>query len=124
MPYKDPARARERWLKYAKDHAEEARLRTRAWVRANPEKKKEWDLNQLGWTLSSYEEVSAAQGALCAICKLPEKNRKLAADHRHTDPPQRRGLLCSLCNRMVGFAKDNPLLLEAAAAYLRKYGVE
>ena len=44
------------------------------------------------------------------------------ADHEHTIPPKPRGLLCGLCNKGLGQFKDDPILLENAAIYLRKWG--
>ena len=122
--YKDPEKAKARNLKYAKEHAEERRQKTREWCKKNPDKKRAWDLSQLGWTLEMWNAVLSAQDGVCAVCKQPEVSRRLAADHEHVVPPRPRGLLCSECNKGLGMFKDNPSLLEAAAAYLRKYGAK
>ena len=77
-------------------------------------------LRKAGWTKQSYEKTAALQQNRCAICKkLVEK--RLHADHKHVDPPFPRELLCYQCNPGLGMFYDNPELLEAAAAYLRKH---
>ena len=124
MPFKDPVKDKEYHTKYAKEHAKEKALKTRAWVKNNPNKKKAWDLKQLGWTLELYGAVSIAQNNVCAVCKRPQEGKALAADHEHISPPKPRGLLCGECNTGLGKFQDSPELLEAAAAYLRKYGAK
>lgn len=63
------------------------------------------------------------QGGRCAICpkKVSLDGKALSVDHCHTSG-KIRGLLCSECNRGIGYFTDNPELLEAAAAYLKKTG--
>lgn len=74
-----------------------------------------------GITLEEYEQMSRGQGDVCKICKEPEKKlaRKLSIDHNH-DTGEIRGLLCSLCNLMLGHAKDSILILESAIVYLQR----
>ena len=59
------------------------------------------------------------QDGCCAICGIPEKElkRRLAIDHCHTKG-HIRGLLCTRCNFVLGFAKDNPYILQSAIDYL------
>lgn len=52
----------------------------------------------------------------CDICNRP-RNEKSAIDHDHFTG-QIRGLLCYHCNLMLGHAKDDPVVLIAAAEYL------
>ena len=74
-----------------------------------------------GMSLDDYRAALDAQGGVCAICGLPpEPQRRLAIDHSHTTG-KRRGLLHRLCNLILGNAKDNPAVLDASAAYLRRY---
>jgi hypothetical protein len=76
-------------------------------------------------TLDQYEQLTAAQGGVCAICGSPEavvdtrtgKTKTLAIDHCH-DTEEVRGLLCTSCNQGIGRFKDNPALLLRAAGYL------
>jgi hypothetical protein len=58
------------------------------------------------------------------VCGRPEtatrngKAKHLAVDHNH-ETGKVRHLLCGNCNMMIGYANENPLTLEKAAAYLR-----
>ncbi len=74
-----------------------------------------------GISVERYDQMWRDQGGLCYICGDPEqvRNRRLAVDHDHATRHVRR-LLCTGCNRGLGFFRDNPAILEAAARYLRK----
>lgn len=74
-----------------------------------------------------YEALALKQGDCCAICRNPEvsmtatgRRMMLHVDHDHKTG-RIRELLCSSCNSMVGFAKENESLLEAAKEYLKKH---
>ncbi len=58
----------------------------------------------------------------CEICKDPIQRGtgKSAIDHDHSTGLV-RGVLCGSCNKLLGFAKDDPAILLAAANYLRKH---
>jgi hypothetical protein len=81
-----------------------------------------------GITLATYNKMMDDQGGVCAICEKPEfavrsgKIRALAVDHDH-ETGAVRSLLCTNCNPMIGYAKDNPILLRKAAAYLERHKV-
>lgn len=76
-------------------------------------------LHKYGITPEQYNSMLQAQGGVCAICKLPCKTyERLGVDHCH-ETKKIRGLLCLECNRGIGALKDDPALLDAAAAYLR-----
>jgi hypothetical protein len=81
---------------------------------------------RFGITQDDYDWLMATQDGVCAICRQPE-TRHLAADRApsrlaidHQDDLGIRGLLCYRCNIGLGHFRDNPELLDAAAAYLRK----
>ena len=82
-----------------------------------------------GISIEEYEAKMEAQDNLCMICKQPcsaiwkatDKRKFLSQDHDHSTG-QNRDLLCDRCNRGLGNFLDDPELLEAAAAYLRKWG--
>lgn len=80
-------------------------------------------LKRVGATPEMYNAMYQAQGGLCAICKTDKpdlpKGDNFAVDHCHKTK-RVRGLLCNRCNLVLGKAEDDPLLLEAMAAYLRK----
>lgn len=66
-----------------------------------------------------YAERLNQQGGCCAICGATAESigQTLAVDHDH-ETGAVRGLLCAMCNRMLGCAKDRPEVLRAGADYL------
>jgi hypothetical protein len=117
--------------------AEAARVSAKAWAKRNPERVKRngkaWRANnphrhkrnrrqeqvrKYGLTLADYEAMKARQQGRCAICKRTQE-ANLGVDHCHTTG-RVRGLLCHDCNRMLGFARDNPQTLATAAKYLKE----
>ena len=80
-----------------------------------------------GLTVEQYEAMVEAQGGLCAACGQPETHRyrsgevtRLAVDHDH-ETDAIRGLLCQRCNSALGRFGDSAELIEALAAYRRRY---
>lgn len=76
---------------------------------------------------AEYEKLVAAQGGVCAICKLAETNvvskknpkvRILSVDHCHKTG-KIRGLLCHACNVGIGHFEDDPSLIDRAIQYLK-----
>lgn len=75
-------------------------------------------LKKFGITVEKYNEILEAQSGVCAICGFVcSSGKSLAVDHDHSTGAI-RGLLCSHCNLTLGYMKDSPLRLRAAAAYL------
>lgn len=75
-----------------------------------------------GVSLDEYDALHVAQDGCCAICKAPKPGGKysfLHVDHDH-ETGKVRGLLCTNCNRALGYMGDDPLRLTIAAAYLSK----
>lgn len=73
-----------------------------------------------GITSEEYDAMLEAQGGACAICGGTEGmslDRHMAVDHCHATGKV-RGILCSHCNRGLGFFKDNIETLKAAIKYL------
>lgn len=65
--------------------------------------------------------LAEAQNNVCAICGEQEKaGRPLNIDHCHATGVV-RSLLCSRCNWGLGNFRDNPELMELAAAYIRSH---
>lgn len=71
-----------------------------------------------------YEALYRAQNGACYICRRPGISKQLAVDHDHSCCPGPkscgrcvRGLLCSPCNRYLGYIRDNWL----AGVRLRDY---
>lgn len=111
-------------LEYHAKNKNRERDKRRARYKANPEK---YITRQrryyYGVTAEQTSGLLAAQGNCCAICKTdkPLGRGIWHLDHDHTTKTV-RGFLCHHCNVGLGFFKDNPLKLEAAANYLRRHG--
>lgn len=70
-----------------------------------------------GISIEEYNEMWARQNGLCAICGKPD-DRLLAVDHNH-ESGKTRGLLCTKCNPMIGFAQESIDVLFSAIEYLQ-----
>lgn len=131
---------------WATRNLEKHRANARAWQDKNQEKnsarQKIWEVKNrknrsaqtLAWQRRNPEKVRAAKGMVfgdktitqmlvtqmtcCAICRCTLLGGKAThVDHDHYTGAV-RGLLCSRCNRGLGFFCDDPRLLARAIAYL------
>jgi len=66
-----------------------------------------------------YLKMAKLQGHKCAICNKKPANKRLAIDHDH-ETGKICGLLCSKCNRALGYLNDDKELLRKAISYLEK----
>lgn len=105
-----------------------ARAAAKVWRAANRKRHNETAMRcKYGITRDDFDRMSTAQGDVCAICGRTETRRnkngvyRLHIDHDH-ETGRIRALLCHHCNAGLGHFKDDPKLLEAAAAYLRNHG--
>jgi hypothetical protein len=104
----------------------------RDYRKSNPEKMKAFDKLYAAqkWiahlrrkyriTIKEYEDMLSLQSGKCAICgtdKSGGRTDKMHVDHNHSSK-EVRGLLCSSCNQMLGYAKDNVRILKSAVVYL------
>lgn len=77
-------------------------------------------LRTFGLSLDQFESLLKSQHGLCAICLTDDPGaRGWAIDHDHTTGVV-RGILCGGCNRGLGYLKDCPVVVAAAADYLRR----
>ena len=120
----DPELRRQQQRRSRLTNKEQHLCRQRQWRESNPDKVQNARLkNKFGITLSDYNETLKSQGGVCAVCSNQcSAGRSLAVDHNH-DTGQTRGLLCSTCNRGLGYFKDRVELLRAAIIYLEKHVV-
>jgi len=82
-------------------------------------KRNEWLKWRYRITIDDYDRMWRDQNGACRICKTVfETERHACVDHDH-NTGKVRSLLCSFCNIGLGSFRDNPLLCEAAASYLR-----
>lgn len=118
-------------LAWADRNRERARTASREYQRRfkrdNPEawrrKHRQGTLRRAhGISLETFEEMSAAQQGLCAICHKPELSRHghLNVDHDH-QTGKIRGLLCNGCNGALGLVFDDPAILRAMIRYLEQH---
>lgn len=88
-----------------------------------------------GMTAERYQELFVKQNGLCCICGNPEtmivkrtgQLLPLSVDHNHECCPGKkscskcfRGLICSSCNKGLGYFKDSILNLRNAIEYLQR----
>jgi len=73
----------------------------------------------MGVTPKVVEELLNLQDGRCCICQHSFDQRKPFVDHDHQSGLI-RGLLCSQCNSVLGFAKDQIPRLERAILYLKR----
>lgn len=113
--------------KYYNNNTKKVYVRINKWKSNHPESVKKIRQKQhlkhtYGIPIEQYYEMLTLQMSGCTICKktIVENAKFLAVDHNHTTGKV-RGLLCNKCNRLLGFANDNPELLRKAADYLDKY---
>lgn len=121
MAYKDKEKANKNARKwYAKNRVKVA-AKTRDYQKRHPEKDIERHLKaNHGITFAVYNDMLIGQGGVCKICKKPCKHRRrLSVDHDHATG-KIRGLLCHLCNAILGMCSDSPEILETAVKYLRE----
>ncbi len=102
----------------------------RSWSKSNPIKRNEyarkgWLRRNYGMTVDDFRLLLTEQGGRCAICgtdRSGQKSKYLHVDHCHKTKKV-RGLLCDLCNRGLGYFRDESGLLLAAAKYLKKHEI-
>lgn len=78
------------------------------------------DAKVYGLAEGAYEALLEIQGGTCPICQRGDGHgaKRFAIDHDHATGAV-RGALHSECNRLLGWARDNPEVFDRAAAYLR-----
>lgn len=84
------------------------------------ERNRRFQMAKYDLTVEEFDAMLQEQGYKCAICRREQcpSYGILSVDHDHSTGSV-RGLLCASCNKGLGFYLDDPLLLEAAAQYLR-----
>lgn len=104
----------------ARERAKDRARHPDRWIRTN------YNLSRDQWNA-----LLAKQGGVCAVCGATESRGigSFHVDHDHSCCPGRRscgkcvrGLLCNLCNPMIGHARDDPTILRKAATYLEQGG--
>ena len=107
--------ARARFNKSEKGRAA-AKLRRAGYTPADRFRWRLWRKYRL--TFEMWETLLIAQAGRCELCTSPMPDP--CVDHRHADGTV-RALLCGPCNLLVGAVERDPILVNAAVSYLRKY---
>ena len=81
-----------------------------------------------GLSVDEYQTLLANQNFSCPICEVEisdtieyKGKRLVAVDHNH-ETGDVRGILCSMCNLMLGHARENTSILYRAIVYLSERG--
>jgi hypothetical protein len=103
---------------------------SRKWYYSNPEQAKTQRLRRYNIDYNKYNQLREQQKYCCAICGTHEDSvirgrskssaTALCVDHNHSTG-QVRSLLCTNCNTLIGKAKEDVSILNAAIEYLRKH---
>lgn len=102
--------------------------RGKTYYQSKSESEPEYYQNQhlkqrFGITLVDYDKMAEIQNGVCDICGGPEKRKnvsRLSVDHDHATG-KIRALLCDRCNRLIGMAEEDIILLNKAIKYLRRF---
>lgn len=121
--------AQRRWKEKNRDKVRAyQREYSRKWRKANPEKSTDWYFRlgrdryrqkQYNMSQEQWDALFATQGFKCAVCRTDKPAGKLGwvTDHDHMTGHV-RGILCSHCNSLLGFAKDSAVTMRLAIEYL------
>lgn len=90
------------------------RKRMREWLAKNPDYKKIYSSTYFR-TKQLEQMAGRPKPATCEVCG--EGNYKICYDHDHKTG-KFRGWLCMHCNSTLGYAKDNPEVLQKLIDYL------
>lgn len=123
--FKEGEHVRARVKEYRKKNLERMLKAAAGWREKNREKIEWYTLKskcrQYGITTEKYHEMLCSQAGVCAIClKVCSRSKRLSIDHCH-ESGEARGLLCSLCNAMLGMSKESPDVLRRGAEYIESH---
>lgn len=122
----DPVAARAKDKELRSRSRDKIRAREERYKNKHPEKfarkMRRTRLRKYGLTIESFEALLHAQGGKCAICGA--EFYLLPNQHRHVDHDHKigivRGIICQHCNVMIGYARENPVILTNAIEYLNR----
>lgn len=92
---------------------------SRKWYKENRERQRWTELKRrYGITKDEYEEMFRNQNGCCSICRI-ETNEFLCVDHNH-ETGHVRGLLCKVCNLVLGLIEEFRINEENIKTYREK----
>jgi hypothetical protein len=109
---------------YYRGHRKEIINRGKRYYAAHKRENKDAKLRRLfGISLEQYQTLVVRQGAKCAAChkplgKIADGALRPVVDHDH-ESRRVRGIIHANCNCIIGFARENPTILDYLASYLR-----
>jgi hypothetical protein len=109
--------------KYQKQYRIDNRKKYKEYCMYNKEKRRNSHIKRLyNITPEQYNELFNVQEGRCPICGKHQDDfkRPFGVDHDHKTESI-RGLLCDKCNLLLGYAKDDIILLQKAIDYLNNY---
>ncbi len=95
------------------------------WYKTNKQNRLLYNrLRKFGITHKEFITLLDSQDGRCPLCCIPlsydlEDQKNTCIDHDHKTG-EIRGVLCRLCNTMLGSAKDNITTLENSIKYLQR----
>lgn len=112
---------------YALELYDRRKCANKKWISANRKKfngymRKSHLQRRYGLSIEQFDALLRKQKGKCAICREPFKARGKygpCVDHDHRTQKV-RGLLCTQCNRALGFLKDSAAVVRRALKYLEK----
>ncbi len=120
-----PEQARASRAKWQRNNPEKIAASRRAWEENNPEKlfevRRAARLAKYGMTVDEFAKLLKKQRGRCALCaRVPRSLGRfgLNVDHCHKTL-KIRGLLCNICNMLVGMIDRDPRVLTRLWRYVR-----
>lgn len=105
---------------YYKNNINKEKVLQKKWNESNPDKIYAAHLKaRYGLKWDEYNKLLSQHNNKCATCN---SDKKLCVDHNHMTGKV-RGILCSFCNMALGFAKDDPRILQNLINYLSKHSI-
>jgi hypothetical protein len=134
---KNKDRIAKRHKQWQDDNPEKTAAQSKKWYAKNPayykQRTRAGNADKFGISL---EDALARQDGRCLICLKSEPTSKTgnllawAMDHDHQCCPSGkgcpscfRGVICSSCNRVLGYAYDDPGILRRGADYLEAWDI-
>lgn len=103
---------------YSKNKRKVKEYKQRYGIRNKDKRRAQFLKQTYGISVQEWENLLAAQGNVCAICKTKEPGKRgWHTDHNH-ETGVVRGILCSNCNTGLGLFQDNTSTLASAIVYL------
>lgn len=122
-------------LDWQATHPDSKRMADHRYYQKNQKKWRDYAYRKHGLSTDDIDRLLLAQGYRCGSCKqLFDESTSVQGylgfcvdhDHRHCPGDYGcrdcvRGLLCDLCNRALGFLRDDPMILRSALEYLELF---